>query len=117
MEELVKMLIDQRAIETNDEKWLVNPEKLLSADVPPTLTGILQARLDGLPARERIALQKASVIGVDILGQGLGRARCARNRGIAGAGPKGVDAEARCRDCGRCARICFQTPYPASGYL
>nr|WP_326529541.1 adenylate/guanylate cyclase domain-containing protein [Rhodoferax sp.] len=72
MEELVKMLIDQRAIETNDEKWLVNPEKLLSADVPPTLTGILQARLDGLPARERIALQKASVIGLTFWDKALG---------------------------------------------
>src|SRR4029079_10260851 len=32
--------------------------------VPPTLTGVLQARLDGLPVHERSALQLASVIGL-----------------------------------------------------
>ena len=32
--------------------------------MPPTLTGVLQARLDGLPAAERRALQLASVIGM-----------------------------------------------------
>ena len=31
--------------------------------VPTTLTGVLQARLDGLPAPERLTLQQASVIG------------------------------------------------------
>jgi class 3 adenylate cyclase/tetratricopeptide (TPR) repeat protein len=64
MEELVKMLIDQGAIETTEDQWRVNPEKLISTQVPPTLTGILQARLDGLPLAERSALQKASVIGL-----------------------------------------------------
>ncbi len=63
MEELVRMLIDQRAIETG-ETWSVHAEKLLSLTVPPTLAGVLQARLDGLPPPERHALQLASVIGV-----------------------------------------------------
>ena len=62
MEELVKMLIDQGAIETG-EVWKVNAERLLLTKVPPTLTGVLQARLDGLPAPERLTLQQASVIG------------------------------------------------------
>ena len=62
MEELVKMLIDQRAIETG-EVWKVNAERLLMSKVPPTLTGVLQARLDGLPAPERLTLQQASIIG------------------------------------------------------
>ena len=72
MEELVKMLIDQRAIDTTNEQWHVNPERLLSAHVPPTLTGILQARLDGLPSHERAALQKASVIGLTFWDKALG---------------------------------------------
>ncbi|HEY9067156.1 MAG TPA: adenylate/guanylate cyclase domain-containing protein [Burkholderiaceae bacterium] len=62
MEELVKMLIDQGAIETG-EAWKVNAERLLLTKVPPTLTGVLQARLDSLPAPERLTLQQASVIG------------------------------------------------------
>ncbi len=72
MEELVKMLIDQGAIETTDEKWRVDPEKLINTQVPPTLTGILQARLDGLPLAERHALQKASVIGLTFWDTALG---------------------------------------------
>ena len=62
MEELVKMLIDQGAIETG-EVWKVNAERLLLTKVPTTLIGVLQARLDGLPAPERLTLQHASVIG------------------------------------------------------
>ena len=72
MEELVKMLIDQGAIEAAGEQWRVNPEKLGSTQVPPTLTGILQARLDGLPSAERYALQKASVIGLTFWDKALG---------------------------------------------
>ena len=62
MEELVKMLVDQGAIEIG-EVWKVNAERLLLTRVPPTLTGVLQARLDGLPAPERLTLQQASIIG------------------------------------------------------
>ena len=63
MEELVRMLIDQGAIETGSEAWKVNAERLLLTRVPTTLTGVLQARLDSLPAPERLTLQQASVIG------------------------------------------------------
>jgi class 3 adenylate cyclase len=63
MEELVKMLIDQGAIRTG-EPWSVDGDKLLSLKVPPTLTGVLQARLDSLTPQERRALQLASVIGL-----------------------------------------------------
>jgi len=62
MEELLKMLIAHGAIESG-ESWKVHTEKLLLAQVPSTLTGVLQARLDSLPAAERHALQQASVIG------------------------------------------------------
>ena len=62
MEELVKMLIDQGAICTG-EPWSVNAEKLIVTRVPSTLTGVLQARLDGLPRAEKRALQQASVVG------------------------------------------------------
>jgi class 3 adenylate cyclase/tetratricopeptide (TPR) repeat protein len=63
MEETVKMLVDKGALETAVEGWSVHPEKLLATPVPQSLTGVLQARLDGLPPQEKLALQQASVIG------------------------------------------------------
>ncbi len=63
MEELVRMLIDQGAIDTSGAYWRLHAERLLATRVPSTLTGVLQARLDGLPAAERATLQEASVIG------------------------------------------------------
>jgi class 3 adenylate cyclase len=74
MEELVKMLIDQGAIQTrsdSSEAWSVNAERLLVTQVPPTLTGVLQARLDGLPPAEKRALQQASVVGTVFWDQAL----------------------------------------------
>jgi len=62
MEELVRMLIDQGAIGTG-EAWSVDAQRLLVTHVPPTLTGVLQARLDGLPTLEKRALQQASIVG------------------------------------------------------
>ena len=65
MEELVKMLIDQGAIDAppGGASWAVHAERLRVTQVPPTLTGVLQARLDGLPRPEKLALQQASVVG------------------------------------------------------
>ena len=71
MEELVKMLIDQGVIVTTPGRWALVSDKLLSIQLPPTLTGVLQARLDGLPAAERAALQLASVLGQHFWGQAL----------------------------------------------
>ena len=66
MEELVRMLIDQGAIQIRidgGDTWKVDAEQLLVTHVPATLTGVLQARLDSLPASEKLTLQKASIIG------------------------------------------------------
>jgi class 3 adenylate cyclase/predicted ATPase len=71
MEELVQMLVDQGALQTSGNTWQLDASKLMAAKVPPTLTGILQARLDGLPAPERLALQQASVIGLVFWQQAL----------------------------------------------
>jgi class 3 adenylate cyclase/tetratricopeptide (TPR) repeat protein len=63
-EELVKMLIDDAVIVVEDDaSWRVDLERLDRVSVPSTLAGVMQARLDGLDADERIALQHASVIG------------------------------------------------------
>ncbi|HVE48500.1 MAG TPA: adenylate/guanylate cyclase domain-containing protein [Casimicrobiaceae bacterium] len=71
MEELVRMLVDQGAIDTKAERWTLHTDKLMKVPVPATLTGVLQARLDGLPAAERLALQQASVIGTVYWDQAL----------------------------------------------
>ena len=63
MEELTKMLIDDGVIVTGVDRWQVVPERLAKVHVPPTLVGVLQARLDALPAEERAALQCAAVVG------------------------------------------------------
>jgi predicted ATPase/class 3 adenylate cyclase len=63
IEEIVKMLIDQKVILPGPEQWRIEPARLAAARVPPTLTGVLQARLDGLTSAERSVLQRASVVG------------------------------------------------------
>lgn len=68
-EELVKMLFDQAVLVADDGEdspggpWRVDTERLRPDLIPPTLTGVLQARLDALATQERHALQMASVIG------------------------------------------------------
>ncbi|MBV9209655.1 MAG: AAA family ATPase, partial [Acidobacteria bacterium] len=63
LEELIKMLIDQKVIEPGDELWHVDSSRLAEVRVPPTLTGVLQARLDGLLLGEKTELQRAAVVG------------------------------------------------------
>jgi ABC-type oligopeptide transport system substrate-binding subunit/class 3 adenylate cyclase len=63
IEELVKMLVEDGVIVSGDEQWCLDPSRLTEVHVPPTLTGVLQARLDRLPPEERTVLQQASVVG------------------------------------------------------
>jgi predicted ATPase len=63
IEEIIKMLIDQKVIVPGRPEWHIEADRLAAARLPPTLTGVLQARLDGLPPIERAVLQRASVIG------------------------------------------------------
>src|SRR5690606_28689650 len=45
------------------EWWRVDEGRLAELRVPPTLTGVLQARLDSLPPEQRTILQQAAVVG------------------------------------------------------
>jgi predicted ATPase len=63
IEELAKMLIEDGVIVKGQDRWQVEPRRLDRVQVPPTLVGVLQARLDGLPTPERKTLQRASVVG------------------------------------------------------
>ena len=62
VEELVKWLVEQGLIRTGD-RWRVDDAALVGLRVPPTLKGVLQARLDALGLVERDAVQRASVVG------------------------------------------------------
>lgn len=63
VEELVKMLMEDGVIVPDGENWRVEMERLKTVHVPPTLAGVLQARLDSLPAAEKSLLQQAAVVG------------------------------------------------------
>jgi len=63
MEELVRRLIDDGVIVVADRHWTVQLQRLQKHRLPGTLVGLLQARLDALPAAERLAARQASVIG------------------------------------------------------
>ncbi|MEP7188535.1 MAG: tetratricopeptide repeat protein, partial [Roseiflexaceae bacterium] len=63
LEELIKMLIEDGVIVADGDHWRVEHARLAEARVPPTLTGVLQSRLDALPPAERATLQQASVVG------------------------------------------------------
>jgi len=65
IEELVKILIEDGVIlkDEQEDVWRFDPQRLPDLRIPPTLTAVLQARLDGLPEAERTALQQAAVVG------------------------------------------------------
>jgi class 3 adenylate cyclase/tetratricopeptide (TPR) repeat protein len=63
VEELVKVLIEDGVIIPGEGVWRVLARHLEGVRVPPTLTGVLQARLDRLSSLERVSLQRAAVVG------------------------------------------------------
>jgi predicted ATPase len=64
MEELVKMLIDDRVIvKESEDAWRVEAGRIAHLSVPSSLTGLLQARLDTLLYPEKLTLQRAAVVG------------------------------------------------------
>ena len=63
MEELVRRLVDDGVIVVGEPHWTVQLDRLQAVRLPGTLVGLLQARLDALPAGERLAARQASVIG------------------------------------------------------
>jgi class 3 adenylate cyclase/tetratricopeptide (TPR) repeat protein len=71
-EELVKMLIEDGAILPDEEEWRVDLDRLAQVRVPPTLTAVLQARLDALSREEKGVLQRASVVGREFWGSLVG---------------------------------------------
>ncbi|HVF45685.1 MAG TPA: tetratricopeptide repeat protein, partial [Pyrinomonadaceae bacterium] len=99
VEELIKVLIDQRVIVTGAEEWSVDASRLGEVKVPPTLTGVLEARLDKLTPQEKAVLQRASVIGrifwggaVELLGAGAATSDRRATVSEAASGPSAAGA-------------------------
>lgn len=67
MEELLRVLLDDgvivRRATAEGEVWELDTGRLSQVRMPGTLTGVLQARLAGLPAPQRQASEAAAVIG------------------------------------------------------
>ncbi|HNT54510.1 MAG TPA: tetratricopeptide repeat protein [Anaerolineaceae bacterium] len=63
IEELVKMLVENGVIIQKGESWHLVSQRLQEQQIPSTLAGILQARLDSLPALERDTLKCSAVVG------------------------------------------------------
>ncbi len=67
MEELLRVLLDDgvivRRATAQGEVWELDAARLSEVRMPGTLTGVLQARLAGLPAPQRQASEAAAVIG------------------------------------------------------
>jgi tetratricopeptide (TPR) repeat protein len=63
IEELIKWLLEAGVITKDGETWHVRDHEANRARIPPTLRGVLQARLDALSPTERVTLQRAAVVG------------------------------------------------------
>ena len=62
VEQMVAMLIDDGTLQREGEAWTVTGD-LSAVLLPPTITGLLEARLDRLSPSERAVIERASVEG------------------------------------------------------
>jgi predicted ATPase/class 3 adenylate cyclase len=62
LEESLRMLIDEGALRTEEGRWRVATH-LQEVPIPPTIHGLLGARLDRLEPNQRRVLERASVVG------------------------------------------------------
>jgi len=64
LDEMLHLLVDAGAVEVSDgERWLLHEERLGALELPPTIQGIVQARLDRLDPDARATLAQAAVVG------------------------------------------------------
>ena len=62
VEEVIRMLIDEGAIVREGTRWLATGQ-VTEVSIPPTVHGLLLARIDRLPENARQTLRVASVVG------------------------------------------------------
>jgi class 3 adenylate cyclase/tetratricopeptide (TPR) repeat protein len=62
VEEMLRMFIDEGLLRQEEGRWVVSGD-LSSIPTPPSIQGLLAARIEQLPEEQRTVLQRASVIG------------------------------------------------------
>ena len=62
VEEVVRMLIEEGVVEQRSEHWYAT-QAAADVRVPDSVEALIRARLDTLPAPERVLLQAAAVVG------------------------------------------------------
>jgi len=64
LKETLRVLVDAGGVERSfDDLWKLDEARLDALALPPTIYGIVQARLDRLPAEVRAMVQRAAVVG------------------------------------------------------
>ena len=61
--ETLHLLIDTGTIETTGDSWVLHDDRYGELELPPTVQGVVQARLDRLDESARLALANAALIG------------------------------------------------------
>jgi class 3 adenylate cyclase/tetratricopeptide (TPR) repeat protein len=65
VEEVIRTLIERAWVVLRDGRWVAS-DTIAEAEVPPTLQGLLTARIDRLPDESRRIIRLAAVIGRDV---------------------------------------------------
>jgi tetratricopeptide (TPR) repeat protein len=63
MEELIHVLLDNGAIRSTDEGWVIDADRVEEAELPMSVEEAVQARIAALSPIERDVLEKASTLG------------------------------------------------------
>jgi class 3 adenylate cyclase/tetratricopeptide (TPR) repeat protein len=63
-EEMLRMLLEEQALERQNGGWRVR-RALESVPMPPSINALLAARLEGLPQAQRHVVERAAVVGGD----------------------------------------------------
>ena len=71
VEGIIRVLIDQGAIDTRGNTWTINGARLPEIELPNSIAGIVRARLDGLTHTERNILERAALIGQTFWAEGI----------------------------------------------
>lgn len=93
--ELVRMLVDEGAIERQGERWIVGAN-LAALEMPPTIHALLAARIERLAPAERTVLERAAVVGRHFSRSAVAALLSRNGSGsLAGASGEGPELDAR----------------------
>ena len=76
LEEIVKVLLETGVLRrgaTPEEPWALDASWRDHLDIPASIQGLLQSRVDALPREEKLVLQRAAIFGRTFWAAGVGR--------------------------------------------